>query len=121
MKHWIRLLCLSLLSIVVGTASAQNVAKIGSTEYATLQAAVDAAQASGGAQTITLIGNVDDEVVTINEVANFQLTIDGQNHTYNGQITVDGLRGKGGSVSNGASVILQNIAFQNEAAKNLIT
>ena len=115
MKHWIRLLCLTLLAVVAGSASAQNVAKIGSTEYATLQVAVDAAQASGGAQTITLMADVSGESVAIQEVANFQLTIDGQNHTYNGQITVDGLRGKGGSVSNGASVILQNIAFQNDA------
>lgn len=90
---------------------AQNVAKIGDTEYATLQAAVDAAKQLSGSQTINLIANVSEETVTIQEVANFQLTIDGQNKTVDATIVVDGLRGNGGSTTNGASVTLQNIAF----------
>ena len=55
MKHWIRLLCLSLLSIVVGTASAQNVAKIGSTEYATIEEAI---AEWGPGKTLTLLADV---------------------------------------------------------------
>ena len=114
----LRHLWLSLLMLLVGTNStlAQNVAKVGTTEYATLQAAVDAAQQSGGSQTINLIGNVSGETVTIQEVANFKLTIDGKkddssNYTVDAVIVVDGLRGDGGSTTNGASVTLQNIAF----------
>ena len=73
MKHWIRFICLSLLSIVAGMASAQNVAKIGGTEYATLQAAFNAAtdgqtveiteagsySLPGIPNNITIQGNVD--------------------------------------------------------------
>lgn len=92
------------------------VAKIGETQFASLQAAVDAAQQLGGAQTINLLDNISGETVTIKEVANFQLTIDGKkdaesNYTVDAVIVVDGLRGNGGSTTNGASVTLQNIAF----------
>ncbi len=92
------------------------VAQIGETSYPSLQAAVNAAQALGGAQTITLLSDISGETVTIQEVANFQLTIDGQkdestNYTVDAVIVVDGLRGNGGSTTNGASVTLQNIAF----------
>ena len=97
--------------MVTGMAHAQNVAAIDDTEYATLQEAVTAAQQQGGSQTINLIGNVSGETVTINEVANFKLTIDGKNKTVDATIVVDGLRGNGGSTTNGASVTLQNIAF----------
>ena len=101
----------------LGAASAATgVAQIGNTKYATLQAAVDAAQQMGGSQTINLIDNISGETVTINENANFKLTIDGKkddssNYTVDAVIVVDGLRGNGGSTTNGASVTLQNIAF----------
>ena len=52
MKQWIRFLCLSLLLIATGNASAQNVAKIGDTEYETLQGAFNAAT---NGQTVTLL------------------------------------------------------------------
>ena len=120
-KHFnLRKLWLSLLLLVGATAIAVpgiqeiaegNVAKIGSNEYATLQAAVDAAKEAGGSQTINLIADVSGETVTIQEVANFKLTIDGQNKTVDALIIVDGLRGNGGSTTNGASVTIQNISF----------
>ena len=92
------------------------VAQIGTQKYETLQAAVDAAQQLGGEQTINLLSDISGETVTIKEVANFKLTIDGQkdassNYTVDAVIVVDGLRGNGGSTTNGASVTLQNIAF----------
>lgn len=101
------------------------VAAIGTKKYETLQAAVDAAQQLGGEQTIDLLGNISGEAVTIKEVADFKLTIDGKkdaesNYTVDAQIIVDGLRGNGGSNTNGASVTLQNIAFVNNAAKDAI-
>ena len=93
-----------------------TVAKIGDVAYPTLQSAVDAAQQIGGAVTVNIIDDISGETVTIKEVANFQLTIDGQkdassNYTVDAVIVVDGLRGNGGSTTNGASVTLQNIAF----------
>lgn len=87
------------------------VAAIGETKYPTLQAAVDAAQQMGGTVTVELIEDISGETVTIKEVANFKLTIDGKNKTVDATIVVDGLRGNGGSTTNGASVTLQNIAF----------
>ncbi len=93
-----------------------SVAKIGDAKYPTLQSAVDAAQQIGGAVTVNIIDDISGETVTIKEVANFKLTIDGQkdassNYTVDAVIVVDGLRGNGGSTTNGASVTLQNIAF----------
>lgn len=128
--NYARQLWLSLL-LLVGVAAiavpglngtnSGGVAKIGSTEYGTLQEAVDAAQQAGGSQTISLIGDVSGETVTIKEVADFKLTIDGKkdassNYTVDARIVVDGLRGNGGSNTNGASVTIQNIAFVNSSS-----
>ncbi len=93
-----------------------SVAKIGEVGYPTLQLAVDAATANGGENTITLLADITGETVTIQEKANLQITIDGKkddssNYTVDAIIVVDGLRGNGGSNTNGASVTLQNIAF----------
>ena len=101
------------------------VAKIGNETYETLQAAVDAAKQAGGDQTITLLSDINEETVTIQEVAGFKLTVDGKkddtsNYTVGAAIVVAGLRGNGGSNTNGASVTLQNIAFVNAAARNAI-
>lgn len=100
--------------VVVGKAA---VAKLGETEFSYLQDAVDAAQAAGGSQTIYLVGESSDgETVNIKQVANFKLTIDGKkdessNHKTDAQFVIDGLRGNGGSSTNGAFVTLQNIDF----------
>lgn len=101
----------------LGAASAATgVAQIGNAKYATLQAAVDAAQQMGGAVTVNIIDDISGETVTVKEVANFKLTIDGKkdattNYAVDATIIVDGLRSNGGSPTNGASVKLQNIAF----------
>ena len=94
----------------------EPVAKIGDEKYYSLADAVAAAQQMGGAVTVELIDDISGETVTIKEVANFKLTIDGKkdgssNYTVDAVIVVDGLRGNGGSTTNGASVTLQNIAF----------
>lgn len=109
--------------VVVGKAA---VAKLGETEFSYLQDAVDAAQTAGGSQTIYLVGESSDgETVNIKQVANFKLTIDGKkdessNYKTDAQFVIDGLRGNGGSNTNGASVTLKNIAFVNNAAKDVI-
>ena len=100
-----------------------RVAQIGTTKYSTLQAAVDAAQEMGGAVTVNIINDISGETVTIQEVANFKLTIDGKkddnsNYTVDALIIVDGKRGNGGGTTNGASVTLQNIAFVKTTATN---
>lgn len=92
------------------------VAKIGEIGYPTLQLAVDAATVMGGDVTINIVADITGETVTIKENANLQITIDGKkddssNYTVDAIIVVDGLRGNGGSNTNGASVTLQNIAF----------
>lgn len=68
---------------------AQNVAKIGSTEYATLQAAVDDAYTTTGDVTIELIANTSEAVVVKKKVG-LNLTIDGKDKTLTGQIIVAG-------------------------------
>ncbi len=98
----------------------EPVAKIGDEKYYSLADAVAAAQLMGGAVTVELIEDISGETVTIKEVANFKLTIDGKNKTVDATIVVDGLRGNGGSTTNGASVTLQNIAFVNNVAKDVI-
>ena len=106
----------------------KTVAQIGDAKYPTLQSAVDAAQQMGGAVTVNIIDDISGETVTVKEVANFKLTIDGKkdassNYTVDATIIVDGLRqkyGGGGSPTNGASVTIQNIAFVNNAAKDVI-
>lgn len=82
----------------MGTASAQNVAKIGSTEYETLAAAVTAATEG---QTITMLSNVDITTggVTIAEGKNITLDLNGHdikageqntnNITVNGKLTLE--------------------------------
>ena len=100
------------------------VAQIGDEKYYSLADAVAAAQQTGGAVTVNIISDISGETVTIQEVPNFKLTIDGKkdassNYTVDARIIIDGLRqtsGAGGSPSNGASVTLQNIAFVNSAS-----
>lgn len=95
---------------------AAAVAKIGDEYFATLQAAIDAAQQLGGEVTVKLIADIS-ESATIKEAANFKLTIDGAKANggrytiTDATITIDGLRGAGGDINNGAAVTLQNIDF----------
>ncbi|MBR5654521.1 MAG: hypothetical protein IKX22_10635 [Prevotella sp.] len=106
MKHWIRLLCLSLLSIVVGAASAQNVAKVGTTEYATLQEAVDAAyNGMTGDITVSLLSDITANTI-VRQKSGLNLTIDGENKTITGQILIDGVGNYGSDV-----LIIKNIKF----------
>ncbi|MBQ9508381.1 MAG: hypothetical protein IJR53_03045 [Bacteroidales bacterium] len=63
MKKVLFFLILFLLG--AGVSYAQNVAKIGSTEYATIQAAVDAAFATTGDVTIELMANVEEHVLVL--------------------------------------------------------
>lgn len=81
---------MTLFLLTAGMSYAQNVAKIGSTEYATIQAAVDDASTNmTGDVTIELLANTEEHVLVIQK-AGLNLTIDGQNKTLAGQIVVDG-------------------------------
>lgn len=80
MKKWNRLLCLLLMVFAVGIANAQNVAKVGSTEYATLKETITNADAGA---TIELLEDVDlsSEVKGTNRLPiSKSLTINGNNH-----------------------------------------
>lgn len=85
-----KLLSIFALLMCMSITWAQNVAKIGSTEYATIQAAVDDASTNmTGDVTIELLANTEEHVLVIQK-AGLNLTIDGQNKTLAGQIVVDG-------------------------------
>lgn len=104
MKKVLFFLILFLLG--AGVSYAQNVAKIGSTEYATIQAAVDAAFATTGDVTIELMANVEEHVLVLQK-AGLNLTIDGKNYTLTGQIVVDGV----GRSSGTETLTITNINF----------
>ena len=88
-------LLVAVCMVCLGQLTAQNVAKIGSDEYATLQAAVDAAYNATYATptnvTIELIADIEAYTV-IKQKEGLNLTIDGNNkaHTITGQIFIDG-------------------------------
>ena len=84
-----KLLFIFALLMCMSLTWAQNVAKIGTTEYTTLQDAVDAAYATTGDVTIELIANTSEAVVVKKKVG-LNLTIDGKDKTLTGQIIVAG-------------------------------
>lgn len=86
-----KLLFIFALLMCMSITWAQNVAKIGSTEYATLQAAVDDAYNNmTGDVTIELIADIEAYTV-VRQKSGLNLTIDGGNKTINGQILIDGM------------------------------
>lgn len=86
-----KLLSIFALLMCMSITWAQNVAKIGSTEYATLQAAVDDAYDNmTGDVTIELIADIEAYTV-VRQKSGLNLTIDGGNKTINGQILIDGM------------------------------
>lgn len=89
---------------------AEYVAEIGDDKYETLQAAIDAAQTTGGEVTITLLDNVT-ENVTIDEKVGHYLTIDGADKTVNGKITINPLS----DTNDNRRITIQNIKFVNTA------
>ena len=89
---------------------AEYVAEIGDDKYETLQAAIDAAQTTGGDVTITLLDNVT-ENVTIDEKVGHYLTIDGADKTVNGKITINPLS----DTNDNRKITIQNIKFVNTA------
>ena len=66
---------------------AQNVAKIGNTEYATLKAAMTEANKGTGNYTITLLQN-SAEVFTFAQKSGVNITVDGDGNTFSGKITL---------------------------------
>ena len=86
---------MAMLLCFVSPAFAQNVAKIGDAEYATLSAAISAATSGG---TVTLIDNVSEDV-TISE----NLTVDGAGKLYTGTMTI----------KTGLTVTVKNVNFLN--------
>lgn len=98
-----------------------NVAKIGNTEYATLQAAIDACPKDGTATTITLLQNVDlgTGATTLLVIpATADLTLDLNGHTISGSTTVVGARIIN---NNGTLVIRDSSASKTGEIKNIST
>ena len=105
-----KLLFIFALLMCMSLSWAQNVAKIGTTEYPTLQAAVDDAYSATYAiptdVTIEFIADFEEHVLVMQK-ANLNLTIDGKNHTLAGQIVVDGV----GRRNNAETLTITNINF----------
>lgn len=86
-----KLLSIFALLMCMSITWAQNVAKIGTTGYPTLQDAVDDAYANmTGDVTIELIADIEAYTV-VRQKSGLNLTIDGGNKTINGQILIDGM------------------------------
>ncbi|MBQ8467608.1 MAG: hypothetical protein IJ546_07955 [Prevotella sp.] len=111
-------------------ATAIFYAQIGNNTYRSLQAALDdVAKAYDSPTEVTVHINRDlvEQTVTVKEYKNFKVTIDGAKagesgcYTFGGQMILDGMRVSGGSVTNGASITLQNIAFVQDVEKDAIT
>ena len=98
-----------LFSVMAINAFADDtvVARIGDDEYTSLGSAVEAASQMTGDVTITLTANIVGENVTIARSSDLNLTIDGNNNTFNGAITVDG---KSATLADG-SLTIKNVNF----------
>lgn len=106
-----KLLSIFALLMCMSITWAQNVAKIGSTEYATLQEALDDAHSQTGDITVELTANVTGYAI-VRQKLDLNLTIEGNNDTIFGQIIVDG-----DSRYNGPDeLIFQNINFVGETS-----
>ncbi len=87
------------------TEPAAPVAKIGDVEYATLQAAVDAAV---DGDVVTLIADVTENEVLITQKADVDVTIDGNDKTFTGHMTIFG----SGRHTGAETLTIQNVVFQ---------
>ena len=112
----LRYLCTFLLLWVAGVGLAQNVAKIGTTEYATLQEAFNAAQ---DGETVTLLRNVDATGAMYSGDNRFNLwvkcgiTVDGTENNYTITVKGRGIGVQGASESNKINVTFKNVTIKN--------
>ena len=88
MKKFISLVLALVMALSLTTVAwGADVAEYNGTNYATLQDAIDDAEATGG--TITLLADCGEDVV-VEQAPNVAIVINGANKTYTGTITVDG-------------------------------
>ena len=105
MKKFLSLVLALVLALSLTTVAwGADVAAFNGTNYGTLQAAVDDAEATGG--TITLLADCGEDVI-VEQKAGVVIVIDGANKTYTGTITVDG---KSGTIMT-AGITIQNVNF----------
>ena len=99
--------------VCLGQTIAQTtVAKIGTTEYTTLQAAVDAAYEMTGDVTIEIVQDINGDYAVVREKNNLYITINGNNHALEGQIVVMGM-----DVQNGqSSLTVENLNISYDPA-----
>lgn len=104
-------LLIAVCFICIGQIVAQNVAKIGTNEYSSLQAAVnDAYDNMTGDVTIEMTSDITAYTI-IKQKVGLNLTIEGNDHTLGGQIIIDG---NGGEQSNTETLILSGINFEGD-------
>lgn len=94
-----------------------EVAKIGTTTYPSLQAAVDDAYSMTGAVTIELLKNTTENVIVCQQKG-LELTIDGKDSTLTGQIIVNGINvtTTGGGDISASSLNINNLNFEYSAS-----
>ncbi len=117
MKQWIKLLTLFLMVFVAGKASAQ-VATVGGTDYATLQAAFNAAT---DGQTVKLLEdyNAASEAMASGNrqfVINKSITFDGGGHTLTTKERGIGIGNVNNDVTSNIDVTIKNITILNTSA-----
>ena len=106
-------LLIAVCLVCLGQTIAQTtVAKIGSDEYTTLQAAVDAAYEMTGDVTIEIVQDINGDYAVVREKNNLYITINGNNHALEGQIVVMGM-----DVQNGqSSLTVENLNISYDPA-----
>lgn len=106
-------LLIAVCLVCLGQTIAQTaVAKIGSDEYTTLQAAVDAAYEMTGDITIEIVQDINGDYAVVREKNNLYITINGNNHALEGQIVVMGM-----DVQNGqSSLTVENLNISYDPA-----
>ena len=106
------MMMVSLFAVGVFAGDTANVAKIGDTEYATLQAAITAAKA--GDTTITLLRDCGGSV-SIKQESGKNITVEGDGNTFSGTIAING-----SSRADGAETLtFKNVEFNANVAKSI--
>jgi hypothetical protein len=106
------LLGMTFAGVLSASAAETPVAKIGDTEYTTLQAAINAATV--GDTTIELLADVT-TATTVSQTSGKNIIINGNNHKINGVVTINGNK----AFSADESLTFNNVSFE-RAAKNSI-
>ena len=120
MTNWTKQLCSLLLAMVAGVAYADNVAKIGETEYATLQEAVSAVPTDGTETTITLLADAVGGGIKTTAGQNVVIDFKKNHYTVDKTVGSTGTETNGFQLLKGSTVTLKNGTLTSNTAQILI-